>query len=95
MWSREGPVAKSGYAIGHGPISPKPNQEIWVNNYGLPERPDWRKMIYEDGKLSCRNWHFKSAEDCLFQALSSGAGKQTAVRRCGFSSGIPATMLTR
>ena len=59
----------SGDVIGWAKIEgPKPGQEIWINNYGLPERPDFRNMIYEDAKLVCHNWHFKSPQDCLLGA---------------------------
>jgi hypothetical protein len=60
MWARTGPIAKSGDVIGYARIGGRKfGQEIWLNHYGLPQRPDWRYSIYEDGKRIWVNRHFK------------------------------------
>jgi len=64
MWLRKGPIARSGDVIGWGWMpGPRPNQQIWLNNFGLPDRPNLRAMVYEDGKRIFENWHFKTPQD--------------------------------
>src|SRR5580698_10489319 len=62
-WSRNGPVALSGPIIGYRQIpGPKPGQQIWMNNVGTPERPDWQYRVYQNNEELCCNRHFRSAE---------------------------------
>jgi hypothetical protein len=71
MWAGSGPVWKSGDAIGYAQIGGrKSGQEIWINNDLLPDRPDWRYSICEDGKCIWVNKHFKSATEAYSSALA-------------------------
>jgi hypothetical protein len=71
MWARTGPIAKSGDVIGYARIGGRRfGQEIWINNYGLPQRPDWRYSVYENGKRIWVNRHFKSETEAYSSALA-------------------------
>jgi len=68
-WLRDGSAYHSGDVIGYSKIpGPKFGQEIWIHNGGTLDRPDWRSTIYEGELRSCRNRHFRTAEDCLVHA---------------------------
>jgi hypothetical protein len=70
MWSRKGPIAQDGDVIGYAKIpGRKIGQEIWINNYGTTERPNWRCKIYEDGTELCCNTHFETAEATFYAAF--------------------------
>jgi hypothetical protein len=70
MWFRKGTVALGGDVIGYSKIpGRKIGQEIWINNYGTVERPNWRCKAYQDGTELFCNTHFETPEAAFYNAF--------------------------
>src|SRR5579862_6678139 len=69
IWSNNGRVVKSGEIFGYREIPGRElGQEIWMNNAGTSERPDWLFMVLKNNHELCCNRHFHTAQDAYAAA---------------------------
>ena len=64
-WLSDGPVYKSGAAIGYRITGMPEGEEARIANFAGPDQPDWRLLRTSGGKSGDWSGHYETVQDAL------------------------------
>ena len=65
MWMGKGPVSTHDHPIGYEVEQMPPGYQAWINNFGAPNRDDWKILIVRNGVSRPRFGEYANAAAAL------------------------------